>query len=819
MRKSIINKVLPILVILILVLAGIFVIIIHQVITSNFETENLERIQGSKHSFDSITNEEMRLLKAGIISISSDDKIKAAFVSRDRDLLYDRTKDIYSKAKEEIGLTHWNFHTADDVLFLRVHSPDLFGEKSSDRYTAKMAMDTKSWGYGLEVGSRGYALRMVGPYTDNGNIIGYIEQGVEIGPFLEIMKNQTGDDYAIFGLKNAFDPKKWKESRESKKLRNNYDDMADYVLLGSTDTPFIEENLPLFSVEALHQASDTGNIFSTFSADNKNYLTGGFNLVDGRGEVVGVVTVIHDVTDHVKETNQTLLSLIIIAIVITIITAGILIIRIHQVIIRPIRTLTTAAAAMGEGEILTEIAVHQDDEIGQLARSFATLEEGLKGKSMAAAAIAQGTFDFDIPVLSDRDSLGHSMAEMKRAVMDLTDNVRQMATAAEQGNLTEGKDPALFHGTYQDIIISMNSMLEAIVTPLQEVLRVSDLFAQGRFSTRFDESVETKGDLIALKEGLNTVGHELSLVIGEIDVEVTDMNASTEQTAASIEEVSAGAQSIAQSSARVCTIAENTANSIEIVLHSMDEFTTSVSQVAVKVSQVHQLTQNVSNITKEGMAKASVAEDGIQSINGAVHDAGSIISAFRQQTDEIGKIVGIISAIADQTNLLALNASIEAARAGNAGLGFAVVANEVKTLAQESQGSAETIASIIRSLQHQSELAESAMQKATGEVERGSEAITNTIHFFNTIAEEVFDISQNMTEVSLVTEKEADAVQEMESRIHEVKGLADSTSQEAIASAAAAEESSVALNQISTIMADLSLIAARIQESVGRLKS
>lgn len=123
--------------------------------------------------------------------------------------------------------------------------------------------------------------------------------------------------------------------------------MADYVLLGSTDTAFIEENLPRFSVEALHQASDSGNIFSTFPACDKNYLTGGFTLVDGRGEVVGVVTVIHDITDQVRDTNQTLLSLIIIAIVITIITAGILIVRIHQVIIRPIRTLTTAS--IGDG--------------------------------------------------------------------------------------------------------------------------------------------------------------------------------------------------------------------------------------------------------------------------------------------------------------------------------------------------------------------------------------------------------------------------------------------------------------------------------------
>lgn len=212
-----------------------------------------------------------------------------------------------------------------------------------------------------------------------------------------------------------------------------------------------------------------------------------------------------------------------------------------------------------------------------------------------------------------------------------------------------------------------------------------------------------------------------------------------------------------------------------------------------------------------------MAENGISAINGAVGDVGTIISEIRAQMVEINKIVVIISDIADQTNLLALNAAIEAARAGEAGMGFAVVADEVKTLAQESQGSAENISRIITSLQRQSEQAATAMGLATTEVSRGSVAITDTIQFFHTIADQVEEISKNMGEVAGLTEEEAAAVEEITASITEVKEMSTETAQEAVGSAAATEETSAALNQVSTIISNLSTVATRIDESMSRL--
>ena len=129
--------------------------------------------------------------------------------------------------------------------------------------------------------------------------------------------------------------------------------------------------------------------------------------------------------------------------------------------------------------------------------------------------------------------------------------------------------------------------------------------------------------------------------------------------------------------------------------------------------------------------------------------------------EEIGKIVGVISGIADQTGLLALNAAIEAARAGDAGMGFAVVANEMMTLELESQKSAENIASIIGNLQKKTQQISESMKVSATEVKAGNTAVSETLEVCNKIVEAINQVYNNMAKMAGATEEQAASVAEI----------------------------------------------------------
>ena len=531
---------------------------------------------------------------------------------------------------------------------------------------------------------------------------------------------------------------------------------------------------------------------------------------------------------NLKEANDyslagnTELANVTLQIIITIIIGAILAFSLGFIISRSISVpISKAANIMRElslGHFGNRLKLNRKDEIGEMAVAMDKFADDLQFDIISGMKqIAEGDISISLTPKDEKDEIAPAFNTLVGAINSIVGEVNTLIYTAEEGNLKQRGDPAKFHGVYKEIIIGINEMLDAIVIPLREVLRVSELFAHAKFSARFDENVAIKGDLIALKNGLNTVGMELSKAIQDISVQVGSLSASSEEAAASVEEITAGATSIAQSSSVVSANAETSVNSVDQVLTAMEELNTSVSTVATKVESVSRLSQQANITSTNGVEQAAIAENGIKAINEAVNDVGKIITEIKGQMNEIGKIVEIIGDIADQTNLLALNAAIEAARAGDAGMGFAVVANEVKVLAQESQGSAENIGKIISSLQNQSERAASAMNQATSEVAKGSIAINDTIKFFHNIAGQVEEISQHMTEVASLSEEEAAAVEEITASVSEVKSLAVETAKEAIGSSSASEESSAALNQVSTVVTNLSVIATRIDESMSRL--
>ncbi|MFH0968637.1 MAG: methyl-accepting chemotaxis protein [Methanobacteriota archaeon] len=477
---------------------------------------------------------------------------------------------------------------------------------------------------------------------------------------------------------------------------------------------------------------------------------------------------------------------------------------------------------MGKGHLGKRLGMNRKDEIGMMAKTMDTFADYLQEEVIASLKhIASGEKAEPITESDDQDEIAPALNQMIHTLNALLDQLGILIQEAKEGKLRARGDGTRFIGMYRDLVLGINNMLDAITIPLNETLRVAERYAQVDFDARFDENLIVKGDLLELKEKINQVGEhvgtELKAVIEDISGQVESLTESAESAAATVEEVASGASLIAENVSNVQNNAASTQNSVQQVLTAMEELSTSVSTVAAKVESVSRLSQEADSTSTQGVQKSAVAEVGINAINGAVNDVGAIITEIRGQMNEIGKIVEIISNIADQTNLLALNAAIEAARAGDAGMGFAVVANEVKTLAQDSQGSAENIAKIITALQRQSEKAATAMNQATTEVSKGSAAITDTITFFRSIAAQTGEISMHMTEVASLTEEEAAAVEEITASISEVKTISDATAKEALGASAASEEAAVALKQIAEMQVILAQAAVSIKGSMVRL--
>ena len=442
--------------------------------------------------------------------------------------------------------------------------------------------------------------------------------------------------------------------------------------------------------------------------------------------------------------------------------------------------------------------------------------ENFKGKADVATVLSDGNMKIMVPVVSDKDILGLAMMQMKVAITGLVTTVQRIAVQSEAGDLKERGDPALFKGDYQKIISGLNNTLDSIVIPLKESMRLAGSYAKGDYTDRMSEYVTVKGDLIPFKEALNQIGIQGSHAIGGVKTEIEGLSAGMEETTASVEEVASTISMIAQSSTSVSDLAERSGNGIKQTLTAMEDLSRTVSAVATKAEQASAMAKQTVDLSENGVILAGKTEKGMEGIMHSVDETGTIISDITNQMEEIGKIVGVITGIADQTGLLALNAAIEAARAGEAGMGFAVVADEVKSLALESQKSAENIATIIGNLQKKSQLVSESMKTSAIEVKTGNEAVKETLQVFNQIVQAINVVHSNMTEVAGATEEQAAAVEEITASVTEVGSLVQKTAEEAVGSAAATEQVTGSIDQITQAISAAANSVQKISVEMGK---
>ena len=239
---------------------------------------------------------------------------------------------------------------------------------------------------------------------------------------------------------------------------------------------------------------------------------------------------------------------------------------------------------------------------------------------------------------------------------------------------------------------------------------------------------------------------------------------------------------------------------------------TAVHQMSVAVQEVARNAQstasNAADANKEARQGSELVQSNLTSIQGlsaSVEKAGQVIDTLHSQSDEISKVLGVIQSIAEQTNLLALNAAIEAARAGEAGRGFAVVADEVRSLASNTQKATESIRSMIDALQGGARSAVSAMQLSREQAQNSVSRAREAGEVLNHIALAIEGIADGNVQISAATEQQTAVANEISENISSLNdSIGDVVN--------GAEQSSIASR-------DLAQLATGLQQQIQRFRA
>ncbi len=264
-----------------------------EIFERNVEDAGMATLQGAADAFAAQERAEIESLAATLDALLANDRLRHAFVTRDRERLLEVAAPLFRTMTERDRITHWYFIEPDPErkVFLRVHRPELHGDRV-DRITLQQAVESRDLGAGKELGQTAFALRAVRPWFHEGKLVGYVELASEIDHFLTAMKARTGDEYGLLVKKRFLDEQAWANVLGHRS--NTWNDRPDVVVV---DTTTFTEGIIDWQgdVESL---PDRGLALGEVIRGDRAYVRGIFPVRDAAGRKVGGLFVLHDFTRH-----------------------------------------------------------------------------------------------------------------------------------------------------------------------------------------------------------------------------------------------------------------------------------------------------------------------------------------------------------------------------------------------------------------------------------------------------------------------------------------------------------------------------------------
>ncbi len=386
--------------------------------------------------------------------------------------------------------------------------------------------------------------------------------------------------------------------------------------------------------------------------------------------------------------------------------------------------------------------------------------------------------------------------KVRHRINDLIAETGRLIKDSQNGLLSNRGDVSRFRGAYEEIVRGVNEMLDAVILPVKEGADVLEVMAKGDLTVRVKG--EYKGDHQLIKNSINQLGDSLSELLEEVTQAVEGTASASGQISSSTEEMAAGAQEQSSQASEVAT--------------AVEEMTKTIIETTKNAGMAAQAARDAGTTAEGGgnIVKATIA--GMDKVAEVVKKSSEKIKTLGRSSDQIGEIIQVIDDIADQTNLLALNAAIEAARAGEQGRGFAVVADEVRKLAERTTKATKEIAGMIKKIQEETGDVVASIDEGTSEVENGKKMADQA----STALQEIISGSQQVVDivgqVAAASEEQSSAAEQISKNIEAISSVSQQ-------SAAGSQQIAKAADDLNRLTADLQVLISKFKIEAGASSS
>ncbi len=454
---------------------------------------------------------------------------------------------------------------------------------------------------------------------------------------------------------------------------------------------------------------------------------------------------------------------------------------------KPVNKVLDILKQFSIGNFDVETKAESKDEFGELVQMADRFKNAQIEKIVAAQKIAGGSLE-KVPEASEKDTLAQAFNKEVTILESLLSEIDKLLVANERGDLSLKLDTSRFSGSWARILDGLNKLRESTLMPINEARMVLGLMASGDFTKKMTGNYA--GDYENIKNDVNKVAVSLGEIIGEVKLSADELASSSAQISSSTVEMAAGAS-------------EQSAQTYEVV-SSIEEMTSTITDSTKNATIAASKAQKAGDTARNGGNVVEQTIEGINRIAEVVISSAQTIEELGKSSDQIGAIIQVINEIADQTNLLALNAAIEAARAGEHGRGFAVVADEVRKLAERTTSATNEITNMIQRIQEDTSGAVIAIEKGKSEVEKGKSLAGDARIALNEIIANTDEVASLINHLAAASEEQNATSQQISSNIELINNVT--------------QQATESTEQISRAAENLNLLTLNLQKVVDLFK-